>query len=136
MPVKAKFWQGHWRIKEAADTPLRSLHLAAWNTNDTGAVSLLQFALIRIQLFSPRLRAKDLPTHPDYIGSNWGPFGLDDTDAFKVGTFDNRTYHAVSLFQIQASLVSDGRAGMHTLHRLDGILVAIDKFPPIGPPAP
>jgi hypothetical protein len=104
-------------------------------TDDTSGVSYLQFALIRIEAASPRLAPKDLPTHPDFKGG-WGPFGLDNTDEFKVATYDVFIQRAVSKFQLQAMVVSDGLAGIHTLRRLDGILVAVEKLPPIGPPSP
>jgi hypothetical protein len=57
----------------------------------------------------------------------WGSFGLDNTDEFKVATYDVFTQRAESKFQLQAMLVSDGLAGIHTLR---------EKLPPIGPPSP
>jgi hypothetical protein len=129
MPLKAKHWQNHSRVNEAADVPFRSLRFRADNHDDAGAISLLQFALIKIQAASPKLLPKDRPTHPDYKGGLWGPFRLDDTDLFKVGTYDHFTQNSVLRFQIQALLVGDGFAGMHTLHRLDGIVVAAEKLP-------
>jgi hypothetical protein len=66
----------------------------------------------------------------------WGPFHLDNTNEFKVGTYDSFTESAVLRFQWQATIQIDGSAGMETAHRLDGILVAAEKFPFIGPPSP
>jgi hypothetical protein len=43
---------------------------------------------------------------------------------------------AVMKFQKEAGLEVDGRAGMNTLHRLDKVLLAVEKLPPIGPPKP
>ena len=139
MRLKAKFWQDHWRANQAANVPFHSLRAKPWNTDDTGAVSLLQFALIRIEKASPRLAPKDLPTGLGYKGGPWGRFFLDSTDendmdGFKVGTYDWPTEGAVTKFQREAGLEVDGRAGMNTLHRLDKVLLAVEKLSPIGPP--
>jgi hypothetical protein len=134
MPLKAKHWQNHSRVNEAADVPFRSLRFrGADNHDDAGAISLLQFALVKIQEASPRLLPKDRPTAPEFKGGMWGPFRLDDTDEFKVGTYDSFTESAVLRFQWQASIQIDGSAGMQTLPRLDGILVAAEKVPPPSP---
>jgi hypothetical protein len=73
MDLKAKHWQNNSRVREAANIPFHSLQFKAWNSDDAGAISLLQFALIKIQLMSPRLLPKDLPTHPDFKGDPGDP---------------------------------------------------------------
>jgi hypothetical protein len=54
----------------------------------------------------------------------------------KVGTYDMPTELAVMKFQKEAVLEVDGRAGMNTLHRLDKVLLAVEKLPPRGLPSP
>jgi hypothetical protein len=137
MHLKAKFWQNHSRVNEAAHVPFRSLRFrGADNHDDAGAISLLQFALIAIEAASPRLHPKDRPTNPPFKGGPWGRFFLDNTDEFKVGTYDTPTELAVRRFQDEAGLEVDGFAGMNTLQRLDRVLVAVEKLPKIGPPSP
>jgi peptidoglycan hydrolase-like protein with peptidoglycan-binding domain len=136
MRLKAKFWQDNLRANQAANVPFHSLRFKPRNTDDAGAVSLLQFALIRIEAASPRLAPKDLPTNPPFKGGPWGRFFLDNTDEFAVGTYDIKTEDAVRRFQDEAGLEVDGLAGMNTLQRLDKVLLAIEKLPNIGPPSP
>jgi hypothetical protein len=136
MHLKAKHWQNNARANEAANAPFHSLRFKAWNSDDAGAISLLQFALITIEAASPRLLPKDRPTNPPFKGGPWGRFFLDNTDEFKVGTYDMPTELAVRRFQDEAGLEVDGLAGMNTLRRLDKILVAVEKLPKIGPPSP
>jgi hypothetical protein len=146
MPLKATHWgisgsSTLTRLNLAADVPFRSLKRTLKpkedNSEEAGANALLQFALNKIEDASPRLSPQDGPTHPDYKGRGWwGPFGLVNTDIFQVGTYDEFTEKAVRVFQLQAMLVVDGIAGMQTLHRLDAVLVAVEKLPKIGPPPP
>jgi hypothetical protein len=141
MRLKAKFWQDDSRANQAANVPFHSLRFKPRNDDDAGAVSLLQFALIKIQAASPRLAPKDLPTNSRFKGGPWGRFFLDNTDenarfGFKVGTYDIPTELSVFKFQEQAGLEADGHAGMNTLLRLDKVLLAVEGLPPSGPPSP
>ena len=128
MGLKARMWDGNTRNVEAASVPFRSMQIAT-DFNPSVANTNLEFALKRIEDRSSNLPPRFLPRPfgPDGPpGAQWGPFVFpDDVSGFYSGLMDQ----AVRLFQRQAGLVSDGKAGIQTFARLDEILVAIEGLP-------
>lgn len=126
------------RLKEAATAPFRSLQTGIDGRGavdidgkpDDLSVLLLQTGLEVIESNFANLPRKHLPVQKstNEPPRSWGRFNISGSEN-ESGVFQGTTFFAVRLFQGQAGLKVDGKAGKKTLGRLDEILVFIDTVP-------
>lgn len=139
LTLKANHWRIVTRLQRAASVPFQSMHMGRKDMDGT-SIGKLQQALKIIERESDRFPDRLLPhaggpSAPP--GIKWGPFDFFFEDGEDPGTvgpvFAGNTDLSVRIFQKQANVESDGKAGMETLAKMDELLVFLGSRGELGP---